>query len=554
MYTISDYLLDILNYLNVKDILGVPGDYNLPFLDHITKRNDINWRGNMNELNAAYMADGYARKNGISAFVTTFGVGELSAINGFTGSNAERVPVLEIVGTPSTKIQAGHKLVHHSLGDGNFNRYTKAHQALGLSTFNITENNAVSVINDAVKHVIIKKRPAYLSFPVNLTELPINPIFKEHIPTLFSSKQNNSDFKLESVLVQQIENSKKPVLIIGEDIQRFGLENDIKKFITANHLPFSDLIESKGVIDESLPSFIGTYNGKLSKPLTNKVVDSSDLVIILGTVMSDSNMGGFTQTFTDEKTIDINCSRINFYSEIKNYDSDDDFTNVIKKISDLKLNNVKFDESESLSIPNMKKPTNELLTQSFYSQAMQNFIEAGDTIVVEQGTSNFALETLILPENVTFINQPIWSSIGYSFPAMLGSQLFNYDKRNILSIGEGSFLLTIQEMAFAFKNKLNPIIFILDNHGYTIERVIHGLHESYNDVPQLNYDLIPAAFGANKNQYLYFEAKTEQNLIDVMNKIKTIHNKLILVRVCLEETDVPEDLKKFGKIISDKNK
>lgn len=61
---------------------------------------NVCWVGCANELNAAYAADGYARVSGVGALLTTFGVGELSAINGIAGSYAEYVPVLHIVGAP----------------------------------------------------------------------------------------------------------------------------------------------------------------------------------------------------------------------------------------------------------------------------------------------------------------------------------------------------------------------------------------------------------------------------------------------------------------------
>src|SRR5699024_11639041 len=105
MYTVGDYLLDVVHALGTDKVFGVPGDYNLQFLDHITARNDMKWIGDANELNAAYLTDGYARKNGFGALVTTFGVGELSALNGLAGAMSEHVPVLEIVGSPRTNVQ-----------------------------------------------------------------------------------------------------------------------------------------------------------------------------------------------------------------------------------------------------------------------------------------------------------------------------------------------------------------------------------------------------------------------------------------------------------------
>ena len=97
-YTVGDYLLDRLAELGVTEVFGVPGDYNLEFLDHIVAHPQLRWVGNANELNAGYAADGYGRLRGMSAVVTTFGVGELSAANAIAGSYAEHVPVVNIVG------------------------------------------------------------------------------------------------------------------------------------------------------------------------------------------------------------------------------------------------------------------------------------------------------------------------------------------------------------------------------------------------------------------------------------------------------------------------
>ena len=87
-YTVGDYLISRLTEIGIAHVFGVPGDYNLAFLDHIVSSPELAWVGNANELNAAYAADGYARVTGAGALLTTYGVGELSAINGLAGSYA----------------------------------------------------------------------------------------------------------------------------------------------------------------------------------------------------------------------------------------------------------------------------------------------------------------------------------------------------------------------------------------------------------------------------------------------------------------------------------
>lgn len=105
--TIGNYLLGRLRELGIQHIFGVPGDYNLTFLDQIINYPDLQWIGTCNELNGAYASDGYARIKGAGALVTTYGVGELSAINGIAGAYAEYAPVVNIVGMPALSVQDG---------------------------------------------------------------------------------------------------------------------------------------------------------------------------------------------------------------------------------------------------------------------------------------------------------------------------------------------------------------------------------------------------------------------------------------------------------------
>ena len=115
-FTVAEYLLSRLKEIGVNHIFGVPGDFVLGFFNQVLK-SEVKYVGTCNELNAAYAADGYARIRGIGAFSSTFGVGELSAINGVAGAFAERVPVVVITGSPATKNFRTRPLLHHTLGD-----------------------------------------------------------------------------------------------------------------------------------------------------------------------------------------------------------------------------------------------------------------------------------------------------------------------------------------------------------------------------------------------------------------------------------------------------
>jgi TPP-dependent 2-oxoacid decarboxylase len=166
--TVADHVLDRLAELGVEHIFGVPGDYTLGLLDHVVEHPKLSWVGTTNELNAGYAADGYGRTRGIGALMTTFGVGELSAINALTGSFAERVGVVHNVGSPSSGTQAAQRVVHHSLGDGVFTHFLDMHAPITCARAALTPENAVAEVDRVLAAVRDEHLPGYLLLPADV--------------------------------------------------------------------------------------------------------------------------------------------------------------------------------------------------------------------------------------------------------------------------------------------------------------------------------------------------------------------------------------------------
>ncbi len=553
MYTVGDYLLDVVHALGTDKVFGVPGDYNLQFLDHITARSDMRWVGDANELNAAYITDGYARKNGFGALVTTFGVGELSALNGFAGSMAEHVPVLEIVGTPTTKVQKDHKLVHHTFGDGDFLKFEKAHRALGFAVYHLNVNNAIDEINKMARALIATRKPAYLTLPLDLADVPVDPEFAKQASEIANPAEGKTNDSLVQTVGANLKSAKHPVVLVGHEISRFNLANAVKSFIVNNNLPFTDNGLGKGVLSEGTPQFIGTYNGELTPAHTKEIVDQADLVLLLGAKITDSVSGGFTQSFTPADTISLTSTGPSIFGKDEGYAEDYDFSSVIKRLGQLKLDRHSHTEDHGEKPRPRPAGSDHKLNQKFYDQALEASLQPGQTLIAEQGTSYFGLTTQTLPKDGKYIGQPLWGSIGYTFPAMLGSQLADLTSRNVLSIGEGSLQMTIQEFGLAFREKLHPIILLIENDGYTVERYIHGMNETYNDVPLLDYDYLPQLFGAGENEALVLHAATQNELLAALDQAQDTTDKLVLVRVQMAKKDAPQVLAKMAQALIKQN-
>src|ERR1700749_3624524 len=140
--------------------IGVAGDYLFPICDAVDSSTRVKWIGCSNELNAAYAADGYARIRGAAMLATTYGVGELSAINGVMGAKAERSLVFHVIGMPSYQNQRLRKIAHHTLGDGVFGNFVELSAAAVCCHAVINPQNCVIEMERVIGEARRNNQPA----------------------------------------------------------------------------------------------------------------------------------------------------------------------------------------------------------------------------------------------------------------------------------------------------------------------------------------------------------------------------------------------------------
>ena len=159
---VAEYALKRIAQLGIDKIFGVPGDYAFSIDDAVENVPGLEWVGCANELNAAYAADGYARIRGAAILTTTYGVGELSALNGVMGSRAHRLPVFHLVGMPSERIQRLGLITHHNLGDTNYDRYQAISGAACCVSAVLTPDNCIEELERVIREALRQSMPAYI--------------------------------------------------------------------------------------------------------------------------------------------------------------------------------------------------------------------------------------------------------------------------------------------------------------------------------------------------------------------------------------------------------
>ncbi|PYB15005.1 indolepyruvate decarboxylase, partial [Serratia marcescens] len=303
-YTVADYLLDRLAQIGIRHFFGVPGDYNLQFLDHVLAHPQITWVGCANELNAAYAADGYARCKPAAALLTTFGVGELSALNGVAGSYAEYLPVIHVVGTPAQRAQRAGDLLHHSLGDGDFTHFARIAKEVTVAQADLTADNAAVEIDRLIGVALLEHRPVYLMLPSDVAQAPLSA--KPAPLMLRQAKLSRSALQAFIAAAREKLLPARRVSLLADFLaDRFGAEAALDEWLQAVDIPHATLLLGKGVLDENRAGFVGTYCGGASDPAVKQLIENADVVINVGVRLTDTITAGFTHHLPVEKCIDI---------------------------------------------------------------------------------------------------------------------------------------------------------------------------------------------------------------------------------------------------------
>ncbi|ECG5829439.1 alpha-keto acid decarboxylase family protein [Salmonella enterica subsp. enterica serovar Saintpaul] len=544
-YTVADYLLDRLAGCGIGHLFGVPGDYNLQFLDHVIDHPTLRWVGCANELNAAYAADGYARMSGAGALLTTFGVGELSAINGIAGSYAEYVPVLHIVGAPCSAAQQRGELMHHTLGDGDFRHFYRMSQAISAASAILDEQNACFEIDRVLGEMLAARRPGYIMLPADVAKkTAIPPTQALALPVHEAQSGVETAFRYHAR--QCLMNSRRIALLADFLAGRFGLRPLLQRWMAETPIAHATLLMGKGLFDEQHPNFVGSYSAGASSKEVRQAIEDADRVICVGTRFVDTLTAGFTQQLPAERTLEIQP----YASRIGETWFNLPMAQAVSTLRELCLE-CAFAPPPTRSAGQPVRIDKGELTQESFWQTLQQYLKPGDIILVDQGTAAFGAAALSLPDGAEVVVQPLWGSIGYSLPAAFGAQTACPDRRVILIIGDGAAQLTIQEMGSMLRDGQAPVILLLNNDGYTVERAIHGAAQRYNDIASWNWTQIPPALNAAQQAECWRVTQAIQ-LAEVLERLAR-PQRLSFIEVMLPKADLPELLRTVTRALEARN-
>ena len=494
--TVGSYLATRLVQLGAGHLFGLPGDYNLTLLDELLAVEGFDWAGSTNELNAAYAADGYARVGrGLGALVTAHGVGELSAINGVAGSYAEDVPVVHIVGMPSRAAIERRAPLHHTLLDGDFLRFARMSREVTAAQAILDPRTAAQEIDRVLQVALDMSKPVYVGVPVDVANAPVlgAPL---RIPLRCMGSEPGAVEAFRKALGRRFAGEKGITVLAGSRIHRRGLEAMVAELAGLPGVRVASQPGMNALLDEDHPASLGTYFGDATRSdETRDAIDKGSLLIMVGTVESDFTTGSFTHRYDSVLAVElaVDHARIGraVYPGVRLEDSLQVLQQLVSNSQFADASTIAATAPASVPVGNL----DELLTHDRFWARVQDWLPASTTVAAEIGTALYGVLGLRLPPESDLIGQPVWSSIGYTLPAVLGAALARPDRRPVLFIGDGSAQLTVQELGTFYARGIRPVVFVLNNDGYTVERLLQSPNADYQDIVQWNWTELPSALG-----------------------------------------------------------
>jgi indolepyruvate decarboxylase len=552
-YTVAQYLVDRLKQSGLGHVFAVPGDYAANFLNALDKTEGIVRIPNINELGSGYAADGYARFKGIGAACVQYGVGTFSALNCAAGAFVERVPVAFISASPRTKDRLLETeesiLFHHSTGDLDADRDIFAEVTVASEIVS-DPDEAPAQIDGAIVAMLTHRRPIYIEVLQDIWIAPCVEPVGTLAPVTLSSEAGPLAALLDAAW-DRIAAAQRPVLWLGIDIQRFGLQELAQRLVDASGLPFTTTSLAKTVLDEAQDAFIGTYADAASPAPTRAAMKACDCPVALGTIITDDYLPIMASSYGAMIEVNDEEARIG-WARYEGVALADFLEGLVDRFeADPACPRPRASLEAAPAEPD-EAPGDGLTYNRFFRQ-LTGFLEDenlfGETVLVlGESTSLYVFGNAFGLPRDSFVAQAAWGSLGHETGCALGVALGS-GKRPFVVAGDGGFMMICQELSSLVRAGVNAAVFVMSNRGYAIEQAFVNLDAfepggefaPYDVLPAWDYLALAKAFGARG-----FRAETAKDLAGVLAEVRDLTGVPALIEVVIPDNDLAPQLKRLA--------
>jgi TPP-dependent 2-oxoacid decarboxylase len=489
---LGQFLFEYLYRRGVRHSFGIPGDFALPTFTWLEKSKIQNITMT-HEPAAGFAADAYSRINGIGLVCVTYCVGGLNVLNAIAGAYAEKSPVVVISGAPGRKDREKDPLLHHKVK--TFETQRRIYDEVTVaSAVLLDEQRAASEIVRCVEACLRHKRPVYIEIPHDIVDRQI-PIPGLPLPAPEKSDPHTLEAALQETL-SLIRAAKKPVILAGVELARYRMARLIVQMAEEMNIPIAADLLSKSAVPENHPLYLGVYGGAMSSDEhVRKYVESADLVLMLGTFITDMSMGFYTARLDRRRTVLVTSERTSV--QYHRYDSVQ-FRDFLQALAAAEIKRKQFNHPNPhvLARPLKNNERSRALTMIDVFRILSLHLDERCCVIADIGDAIFGAVGIRSARQAQFIAPAYYMSMGFAVPASIGVAMAAKKLRPYVLVGDGAFQMTGAEVSTAVRLGLNPIIIVLNNDGYgTMRKIREGC---FNVITQWNYSKICDLVGGGK--------------------------------------------------------
>ncbi|MFT3941931.1 indolepyruvate/phenylpyruvate decarboxylase [Rhodopseudomonas sp.] len=486
MPTLATALLDALKEHGAREIFGIPGDFVLPFFKVIEESGTLPYFTMSHEPAVGFAADAASRYRGsIGVAVVTYGAGAFNLVNSIAGAYAERSPVVVIAGAPGARERTSGYLLHHQVRTVDsqlavFKEVTCDQAVLS------DPSTAPAEIARVLRSALELSLPVYIEFPRDMVDAKVAPVPK--LPRREADAGARDECAQE--ILDRIAKAKSPVMVVDVEIRRYGVEQQVAALARKLGLPVVTTFMGRGLLEGADDVVAGTYLGAAGDPDLSSLVESADLVLMFGVILSDTNFALSSNMTDPRRTVLATGREVQIGHHVyRDLPLADLIAGLDAHASQHppRPRNV----GKGMSYPRGLTLDASPIAPSDIATAINDLFDRHGKMPMTADIGD-CLFTAMEIDNTALAAPGYYAGMGFGVPAGIGVAATGL--RPLVLVGDGAFQMTGWELGNCKRYGLDPIVVLFNNCSWEMLRVFQP-ESKFNDLDDWHFADIAHSIG-----------------------------------------------------------
>ncbi len=531
MPSLANALLKALKDHGAREIFGIPGDFVLPLFKVIEESNILPNFTLSHEPAVGFAADAAARYHGgLGVAVVTYGAGAFNVVNAVAGAYAERSPVVVIAGAPGARERTSGFLLHHQARtvDTQLAVFREITCDQAVLTDAATAPSQIARVLRSAREMSL---PVYIEFPRDMVDAQV-----EQVAPL-PPRRAGADALAECAdeILARVKQASAPVLVVDVEIRRYGVEDEIAALARKLGLPVVTTFMGRGLLESADDVVAGTYLGAAGDPEITRLVDESDLVLMLGVILSDTNFALSNRAPDSRRTIMASSREVQIGHHVyRDMPLPDLIAGLDARAAPQAARKPQARRRRSYprNLPADQLP----ISPSDIATAINDLFDRHGKMPMTSDIGD-CLFTAMEIDNTALAAPGYYAGMGFGVPAGIGVAATGL--RPLILVGDGAFQMTGWELGNCRRYGLDPIVVLFNNGSWEMLRVFQP-ESRFNDLDDWHFADIATSIGGVGER-----VTTRGELAGALDRAFARRGKFSLIEVMLPRGVTSDTLARF---------